>query len=171
MSSSPASPPAASPPAASPSAASPSATSPDSAPKPSGQQSDEIELPQEFKLSRLAYFAVPATFLVALFIAGANVAWFGWTFVVPVLLAVWIWRIKTVVTQNGLRAVGTFGTREVVWPEIDGLQFSRWGPVRAVLADGGRVRLPAITFRDMPRLSAASGGRVPDPFAEAPAAR
>ncbi|OPX14566.1 PH domain-containing protein [Gordonia sp. i37] len=138
---------------------------------PSEATSDALELPQEFKLSKLAYFAVPATLLVVLILAGTNLAWFGWTFAVPVLLAVWIWRIKTVVTEDGLRAVGTFGSREVEWPDIEGLQFSRWGPVRAVLTDGDRVRLPAITFQDMPRLSAASAGRIPDPFAAARDAR
>ncbi|QUD84463.1 PH domain-containing protein [Gordonia polyisoprenivorans] len=137
----------------------------------SEQTSDAVALPQEFKVSKLAYFAVPATFLVVLILAGTSLAWFGWTFAVPVLLAVWIWRIKTVVTEDGLRAVGTFGSREVAWPDIEGLQFSRWGPVRAVLTDGDRVRLPAITFQDMPRLSAASAGRIPDPFAAARDAR
>ncbi|RPA62245.1 PH domain-containing protein [Gordonia oryzae] len=138
---------------------------------PSEAMSDKAELPQEFTLSKLAYFTVPATLLVVLILAGTNLAWFGWTFAVPVLLAVWIRRIKTVVTEDGLRAVGTFGSRDVEWPDIDGLQFSRWGPARAVLTDGDRVRLPAITFGDMPRLSAASAGRIPDPFAAARDAR
>lgn len=121
-------------------------------------------MPQVFRLSKLAYFTVPAALLVCLFMAGASLAWWGWTFVLPILLAIWITRIKTVVTEDGLRAVGTFGTREVNWAEIDGLRFTKWGPVRAVLADDTSVRLPALTFQDLPRLSLASHGRIPDPF-------
>jgi hypothetical protein len=129
--------------------------------------SDELALPQVFRLSKLAYFAVPAALLVALILAGTSLAWLGWTFVLPVLLAVWIGRIRTVVTEDGLHVVGTFGARDVAWAEIDGLRFTRWGPVRAVLVDETSVRLPAITFQDLPRLSAASRGRIPDPFAAA----
>lgn len=137
---------------------------------PAAAQPDAPELPQEFKLSKVAYFTVPAALLVTFLLAGANLTWLGWTLVLPIILAIWIARLKTVVTEDGMRAVGTFGSREISWPEIDGLQFTRWGPPRAVLVDGGRVRLPAVTFQDMPRLSAASRGRIPDPFAAATSA-
>ncbi|SKX94335.1 low molecular weight protein antigen 6 [Mycobacteroides abscessus subsp. abscessus] len=39
-----------------------------------------------------------------------------------------------------------------------------------MLSDGSRVRLPALMFRDLPLLSAASRGRIPDPYAAAAAA-
>ncbi|MFT4126741.1 MAG: PH domain-containing protein [Gordonia sp. (in: high G+C Gram-positive bacteria)] len=148
------------------SASSTSGSGTDSSP---GSSSDDgtarPELPQTFRLSRLAYFAVPAALLVTVFLAGASLVWLGWTMVAPILLALWIARIKTVVTADGLRAVGTLGTTDLAWSEIDGLQFSRWHPVRAVRTDGRKVRLPALTFGDLPRLSAASAGRIPDPFA------
>ena len=127
----------------------------------------EIALPQTFRFNGLTYFTVPMALLVAFILAGASLTWLGWTLILPVLLAVWIARVKTVVTDDGIRAVGTFGAREVSWPEIAGLKFTRWGPVRAVLTDDSSVRLPAITFNDLPRLSAASRGRIPDPHAAA----
>ena len=71
------------------------------------------------------------------------------------------------VTDDGLTAVGTFGSAAVAWTDIAGLQFPRWSAVRAVTSDGERVRLPAVGFHDLPRLSAASRGRIPDPFAAA----
>ncbi|AZG48837.1 Low molecular weight protein antigen 6 [Gordonia insulae] len=117
-----------------------------------------------FRIQRIAYFAVPMMFIVTVILAGASLVWLGWTLVLPIVLAWWIVRIRTVVTEDGLRAVHTFGTREIAWDEVDGVQFPRWGSVRAVLVNGARVRLPAITFADLPRLSAASRGRIPDPY-------
>ncbi|MYR05030.1 PH domain-containing protein [Gordonia sp. SID5947] len=108
-------------------------------------------------------------FIVTVILAGASLVWLGWTLILPVLLGWWIVRIRTVVTEDGLKAVHTFSTREIAWNELDGLQFPRWSSVRAVLVNGARVRLPAITFADLPRLAAASRGRIPDPYAAAAA--
>jgi hypothetical protein len=140
-----------------------------STPSPASHDAPAVELPQTFRIQRLAYFAVPMMFVVTVILAGASLVWLGWTLILPVLLGWWIVRIRTVVTEDGLRAVHTFSTREIPWSEIDGLQFPRWSSVRAVLANGTRVRLPAITFADLPRLSAASRGRIPDPYAAAAA--
>ncbi|RPA13027.1 PH domain-containing protein [Gordonia sp. OPL2] len=103
-------------------------------------------------------------FVVTVILAGASLVWLGWTLILPIVLGWWIARIRTVVTEDGLRAVHTFSTREIAWNEVEGVQFPRWGSVRAVLVNGVRVRLPAITFADLPRLSAASQGRIPDPY-------
>nr|WP_237421638.1 PH domain-containing protein [Gordonia sp. SID5947] len=126
-------------------------------------------MPQTFRIQRIAYFAVPMMFIVTVILAGASLVWLGWTLILPVLLGWWIVRIRTVVTEDGLKAVHTFSTREIAWNELDGLQFPRWSSVRAVLVNGARVRLPAITFADLPRLAAASRGRIPDPYAAAAA--
>ena len=131
------------------------------------EPSAEVTLPQVFRIQPLAYFAVPMMFIVTVVLAGASLPLLGWTLVLPVLLGFWIWRLRTVVTEDGLEAVGTIATRDIGWAEIDGLQFPRWGSVRAVLINGTKVRLPAITFQDLPRLSAASRGRIPDPYAAA----
>ncbi|WP_343287174.1 PH domain-containing protein [Gordonia sp. SID5947] len=143
----------------------PSAASSD----PTPPEVPEVELPQTFRIQRIAYFAVPMMFIVTVILAGASLVWLGWTLILPVLLGWWIVRIRTVVTEDGLKAVHTFSTREIAWNELDGLQFPRWSSVRAVLVNGARVRLPAITFADLPRLAAASRGRIPDPYAAAAA--
>lgn len=124
----------------------------------------QVASPQIFRVNPLAYFTVLVVFLVTLFMAGAATFWL-WTLLIPFALAWWIARIRTVATAEGLRAVNTFSTRELTWEEIEGIQFPKWTPVRAVLADGSKVNLPAISFRDLPRLSAVSGGRIPDPYA------
>lgn len=123
----------------------------------------EFDYPVTFRINRIAYFTVPAVALLAVLMIGAS-PWFAPTLIIPVILAYWIHRLRTVVTEDGLRAVGTFGTTDLRWSDIDGLQFPKWSSVRAVRPDGVRVRLPAIGFRDLPALSVVSGGRIPDPF-------
>ncbi|NLG46163.1 MAG: PH domain-containing protein [Gordonia sp.] len=111
------------------------------------------------------------TLLVAVIFMGVSLPWFAWTIVVPIAQAWWIHRVRTVADTDGLTAVRMFGSTRLHWDEIDGLAFPKWRSVCAVRADGSKVRLPAVTFRELPRLSAASGGRVPDPYAAAREAR
>ncbi|MBJ7290564.1 PH domain-containing protein [Williamsia sp.] len=124
-----------------------------------------VELPIQFRIQPMAYFGVFMMMVTAVILAGASLTYLGWTLVLPVLGGYWMYRIRTVVTVDGLRAVGTLRTREIPWDELSGLSFPRWGAVRAVTTDSTRVRLPAIAFRDLPLLSAASAGRIPDPYA------
>ncbi|MGU3293858.1 PH domain-containing protein [Williamsia sp. M5A3_1d] len=126
---------------------------------------DTVALPVQFRISPMAYFAPVMMMISAVVLAGTSLAYLGWTLVVPVIVALWMYRLRTVVTENGLRAVGALRARDITWDELEGLSFPRWGAVRAVLTDSTRMRLPAIAFRDLPRLSAASSGRIPDPYA------
>jgi hypothetical protein len=84
--------------------------------------------------------------------------------VIPVLLSALIIRLRTVADEQGVTVRNLFGSRSVPWEEIDGLRFSRgsWG--RAKLKSGGELRLPAVTFATLPQLTAASAGRVPNPY-------
>ncbi|WP_139025693.1 PH domain-containing protein [Gordonia neofelifaecis] len=118
-----------------------------------------------FSISRLAYFAVPIGFLLVVMLMGVSVAGFAWTVVVPIALAWWIHRLRTEVDEQGVTAVGTFSTHRLPWHDVDGIRFPRWGAVRLVSHDGTEFRLPAVGFSDLPALSKASGGRIPDPFA------
>ncbi|GAA2388215.1 MULTISPECIES: PH domain-containing protein [Gordonia] len=118
-----------------------------------------------FSISRIAYFAVPVAFLLVIMLMGISVAGFAWTVIVPIALAWWIHRLRTIVDEQGVTAVGTFGTSRLPWHDVDGIRFPRWGAVRLVARDGSSVRLPAVGFSDLPALSNASGGRIPDPFA------
>lgn len=128
------------------------------------ETSTTVELPVTIRIAGTAYLSVLLAALVALIIAGTNLAYFGWVLVVPVLLAWWIRRLRTVITADGLRAVATFRTTDITWADIDGLQFPKWGPVRAVRGDASYVKLPAVGFADLPLLALASGGRVPNPY-------
>ena len=121
--------------------------------------------PHVFTISKLAYFAVPVALLLVLMLMGISVPGFAWTIVVPLALIWWIRRLKTVVDEQGITAVGTFKTVRIPWHDVNGLRFPKWSPVCVVLNDDSSVRLPSVSFNDVPALAKASGGRVPDPFA------
>lgn len=125
--------------------------------------SAEIPYPAIFRINRVAYFTVPMVALVVVLLLGASY-WFAFLFVVPVALYIWIHRLRTVVTEDGLSAVGGLSTTDIPWADIAGLQFPKWSSVRAVRQNGERVKLPAIAFRDLPVLNVVSKGRIPDPF-------
>ncbi|GEE03605.1 hypothetical protein nbrc107696_40510 [Gordonia spumicola] len=118
----------------------------------------------DFKISRLAYAAVPVTLFVVVILMGGSV-WFAFAAVIPFAIAWWIHHLRTHVDSDGIIAVGTLRTTTLAWDEVAGLRFRKWGSVQAVTTDGREIRLPAVGFGDMPIISAASGGRVPDPFA------
>lgn len=118
----------------------------------------------DFKISRLAYAGVLISVLLVVIMMGGSL-WFGFLAVVPVALVWWIRRLRTRVDSEGILAVGTFGERFVAWDDVAGLRFPKWSSVCAVTVDGEAVKLPAVGFDDMPSLSVASGGRLPDPFA------
>ncbi|NMO01361.1 PH domain-containing protein [Gordonia sp. TBRC 11910] len=128
------------------------------------ETSETVELPVTIRISGVAYLAVLLTALVAIVIAGINLVALGWVLLIPVALAYWIYRLRTVVTDDGLRVVSTLRTTDIAWSQLDGLQFPKWGPARAVRTDKSFVRLPAVGFGDLPLLSLASRGRIPDPF-------
>lgn len=83
---------------------------------------------------------------------------------IPILLSVAIERVRTVANQDTVTAQGLLRSRTLNWSQIAGLKFTRGGWARACLADNSSVQLPAVTFATLPRLTAASGGKVPNPY-------
>ncbi|MFT4087592.1 MAG: PH domain-containing protein [Gordonia sp. (in: high G+C Gram-positive bacteria)] len=120
-----------------------------------------------FGVSRLSYLTAPVTLLLNLMLLGISVPWFLWTLIIPVFQVWWIAHRKTVVDGDGITAVGAFNSTRLGWDDVDGLRFGKWTAVRAVRPDGSAVALPGVMFGDLPKLSAASGGRIPDPYAAA----
>lgn len=84
--------------------------------------------------------------------------------ILPALAAVAIARLRTVADTETVTARGLVASRTLTWSDVGGLKFSRGGWARACQADGDEVLLPAVTFATLPRLTAASGGRVPNPY-------
>jgi hypothetical protein len=84
--------------------------------------------------------------------------------VIPVVLSTSIVWLRTVADEQGVTVRNLRGSRTVSWDDVEGLRCSRgsWG--RARLKSGDELRLPAVTFATLPRLTEVSAGRVPNPY-------
>ena len=90
---------------------------------------------------------------------------FGWlVYLVPVVMVVWVLRVRTTVDSEALTVRTVLGERRVPWSEISSLRLDQ-RRIRAVLSDGVELPLPSVGVRDLPQLAAVSGGRLPDPAA------
>ncbi len=86
-------------------------------------------------------------------------------YLVPIGMVVWILRVRTTADADALAVRKVVGGRRVPWSEISSLRLDE-RRVSAVLSDGAELPLPSVGLRDLPRLAAVSGGRVPDPAGE-----
>jgi hypothetical protein len=119
--------------------------------------------------SRAVFRVPPLTVLFALFLAlcatpvafGAPFLWL--VYLLPVGIVAWTLRTRTVADPHGLTVRRLVGDRQVPWEAVQALRLDRRSGVRAVLADGGELALPAVHVGDLHRLAVASGGRLPDP--------
>lgn len=142
---------------------SPQQSTPDDTPgAPSGVRSPG---PAVIRIPATAHLAEVVLLLLLTLPAFTWPAAAAWLLAVPVLLAVWTERVRTEVSTTGLRVRTLSGSRQIGWDQLKGLRFphNRWA--RAELTDGTEVSLPAVHFRQVSILAAASGGRIPDPFA------
>ncbi|MFC7756481.1 PH domain-containing protein [Tsukamurella soli] len=99
---------------------------------------------------------------------GTHLRWVGWVILIlPLALTFWVLRVRTVVDGDGIRSVRILGATSIAWADIDGLRIAKNGAVYAVRTDRSEVRLPAVTVGQLSRLAFASGGRIPDPSADA----
>ncbi|CAA0126888.1 Low molecular weight protein antigen 6 [Mycolicibacterium vanbaalenii] len=91
----------------------------------------------------------------------------GWSVVlllIPVLFSLVIVRYRTTADRDQVTARGLLSSETVRWDDIDGLRFGRRSWALARRRDGREISLPAVTFATLPLLTAASGGRVPNPY-------
>ena len=120
--------------------------------------------PAVFRISPLVFgFAVALAICATPFAFGAPYLWL--VYLLPLGVAVWALLTKTVVDGEAVTVRRLTGARRVPWTEIGSLRLRDQTRVVAVLGDGGELPLPAVHVRDLPRLAAASGGRLPDPNA------
>ena len=123
------------------------------------------EPPVVIKISPMAHFAV------GFFALGLLVPVLTWPqtaplLIIPVLLSALIARLRTQVDHDGVTVRTLLGSQSVRWEDIEGLRFNRGSWARAELRNGRPLRLPAVTFATLPQLTAASSGRVPNPYAD-----
>lgn len=87
-------------------------------------------------------------------------------YLIPLLLGAWVLGARTVVTPEKISARALVRDLDIGWDDIEGFKLNERRWLRAVLTSGKEVVLPAVRVRDLPRLAAMSGGRIPDPSAE-----
>ncbi len=85
-------------------------------------------------------------------------------YLVPLGVAIWLVRARTVVDRDTVVAHRVLGSRRIAWSDLHGLRIDDRSRVWAVLHGGEEVGLPAVRARDLPLLATLSGGRLPDPL-------
>lgn len=122
---------------------------------------------QSIQISSLGLLGV---FLLAFgmsFVILASPPWVSVLWLIPVGIAYWMLRVRTVVDTHGLYVRRMFTSEVISWDEVKGFRFpgNRWA--RAELTDGTEKTLPVVTFGRLPQIAEASGGRITDPYAVA----
>ncbi|MCH9666745.1 MAG: PH domain-containing protein [Actinomycetia bacterium] len=129
-----------------------------------GSSSTSVPAPVVVRISPMAHLAVALLTLGLLSLVFAGPTWFIFLLAVPVLLSVMIVRYRTTADPDTVTARTLLGSETIDWDDIDGLWFGRRAWARARRRDGSELSLPAVTFATLPALTAASGGRVPNPY-------
>ncbi|MGW0040504.1 PH domain-containing protein [Rhodococcus sp. NPDC003348] len=94
--------------------------------------------------------------------------WVSVLWLIPIAVAYWMLRVRTVVDTVGLHVRRPFSSEVITWDQVKGIRFpKRSGWARAELTDGTEKTLPVVTFGRLPLIAEASGGRVTDPYAVA----
>jgi hypothetical protein len=101
--------------------------------------------------------------------AAAATPWTLPLFLLPVAAAAWVLRAGADVGENGVTVRSLVGSRNLPWTQVAGLRVGGRGQLWLVTTADTQVRLPGLRARDLPRLAAVSGGRIPDPAGGGPA--
>lgn len=121
--------------------------------------------PTVIRISPIAHFA-SFFLLMALLTVGPA---FGMTglavlLLIPLAISFAIERLRTVADEDSVTGRTLLNSRTAPWAQVDGLRFTRGGWARACLSDHTDMLLPGVTFATLPKLTGASGGRVPNPY-------
>lgn len=120
--------------------------------------------PARFRMSRSALLPV-IIFAICVLPTALVSAWTLLLLLVPAAVAAWVLRAGVDVGEDGITARSLLGSRTVPWSELSGLRLGGRGELWLVTTGATEVRLPVLRVRDLPRLAAASGGRLADPTA------
>ncbi|WP_458689819.1 PH domain-containing protein [Nocardia tengchongensis] len=128
----------------------------------------ESDAGRVIRIPRLAHLGVfILLFCVAFpFFGAPKVLWI--LFAIPAAMVFWVERTRTTVSDNGIDTRTLFGSRHIDWADVRGLRIPKRGYLRLHLADDTDVTLPAVGYNRLADLVDASGGRIPDPFAQEP---
>lgn len=116
-----------------------------------------------FRITPVALLAVLAITICATPLATTAGTWAPLLYLVPLGLLVWILRIRTTIDAEQVVVRTAFGRTKFGWDDVVSLRLDERRWLKAVLRSGKEVQLPAVRVRDLPRVAAISGGRLPDP--------
>lgn len=122
--------------------------------------------PVVIRIPAIAHLAVGFFALGLLALVFAAPPWCAVLLVIPAVLSAMVIRYRTTAGRDTVTARSLLRSRTVRWQDIKGLQFTKANWARAELADGSSLRLPGVTFATLPLLTAASDGKVPNPYNE-----
>ncbi|MFE7798168.1 PH domain-containing protein [Nocardia sp. NPDC057440] len=138
-----------------------------------GSSTDPAQPPRAAKIIRVPQLAYLGVLVLLFCVFFPFVGWpiaLWWLLLIPVAVAVWIYRTRTTVSEDGLDLRTVFGARHLDWSQVAGVTIPKRGFVRAHLTDDSDVKLPAVSYDRLRDLIDASGGRIPDLFAAEAAA-
>ncbi|MCV2488827.1 PH domain-containing protein [Geodermatophilus sp. YIM 151500] len=118
--------------------------------------------PVRLRMSRTVLAPVVVFALALLPVALAS-PWAAPVLVVPVVLAAGLLRIGADVDDGGVTVRSLVGKRHLAWTEVSGIRVGPRTDLWLVTTRGTEVRLPVLRARDLPLLSAASGGHLSVP--------
>ena len=116
------------------------------------------------RISQMAHIASAFILLWLVLMMPAFGPWGLLLLAIPVVVSVAIERLRTTADADNVTARYLMSTRTLPWTQVEGLKFTRGRWARACRPDLSEMRLPAVTFSTLPQLTAASGGKVPNPY-------
>ena len=119
------------------------------------------------RIPRVNLFAVGVAAICTIPLAFAS-PWLAVLWLLPIAGLAHVLRAGVDADAGSLTAHTLLRSRRLSWDDIAGLRIRR-GRISAVLRNGTTMRLPVLRARHLSPLSAASGGRLPDPTAGPPA--
>ncbi|APT84607.1 PH domain-containing protein [Corynebacterium aquilae] len=128
-------------------------------PTPKDTSADESGV---FLSDRLHLLGAAAVLVMVLLMLPAKPLVFVWFVPWPLLFAAYVWRSRTTVNEAGIEARRGFSApQQVPWEDFAGIRFGG-ATAFATRTDGSEIPLPGVSFNSLPRLAAASRGRIPD---------
>ena len=116
------------------------------------------------RISQMAHIASAFILLWLVLMMPAFGPWGLLLLAIPVVVSVAIERLRTTADADNVTARYLMSTRTLPWTQVEGLKFTRGRWARACRPDLSEMRLPAVTFSTLPQLTAASGGKAPNPY-------
>ena len=116
------------------------------------------------RISQMAHIASAFILLWLVLMMPAFGPWGLFLLAIPVVVSVAIERLRTTADADNVTARYLMSTRTLPWTQVEGLKFTRGRWARACRPDLSEMRLPAVTFSTLPQVTAASGGKVPNPY-------